>query len=180
MKKLVLLAGVCVLGIIGYTAVNAREKEMVKVEKNGHVAELTSYQAYVTQHDGTEPAFKNKYWNNKEPGIYVDIVSGEPLFSSVDKFDSGTGWPSFTKPIKDNALTSKTDMKIGLPRTEVRSSDADSHLGHVFEDGPEEKGGLRYCINSASLRFIHKDDLEKEGYGEYLSLFEDTSIEETK
>ncbi len=173
MKKLFLLAGICTLGIVGYNAVNAGEQEMVKVEKNGHVAELTSYQAYVTQHDGTEPAFQNKYWDNKEPGIYVDIVSGEPLFSSADKFDSGSGWPSFTKPIKGEALEKKVDHKLSVPRTEVRSSDADSHLGHVFEDGPQEAGGLRYCINSAALRFIHKDDLEKEGYGEYLSQFEE-------
>ena len=139
---------------------------------NKKAKDLTSIQEYVTQHDGTEPAFDNEYWNNKEPGIYVDVVSGEPLFSSVDKYDSGTGWPSFTKPIKENALQSKPDNKLLMQRTEVRSSDADSHLGHVFEDGPQDKGGLRYCINSASLRFIHKDDLEKEGYGEYLELFE--------
>ena len=145
----------------------AEENTMTKKAKD-----LTSIQEYVTQHDGTEPAFDNEYWNNKEPGIYVDVVSGEPLFSSVDKYDSGTGWPSFTKPIKENALQSKPDNKLLMQRTEVRSSDADSHLGHVFEDGPQDKGGLRYCINSASLRFIHKDDLEKEGYGEYLELFE--------
>lgn len=139
--------------------------------------QLTSIQQYVTQHDGTEPAFDNEYWNNKEPGIYVDVVSGEPLFSSVDKFDSGTGWPSFTKPLKDNALQTKVDNKMWMERTEVRSSDADSHLGHVFNDGPPEKGGLRYCINSASLRFVHKDDLIKEGYGEYLHLFEEDKTE---
>lgn len=140
--------------------------------------QLTSIQEYVTQHDGTEPAFQNEYWDNKEPGIYVDVVSGEPLFSSVDKFDSGTGWPSFTKPLKDNALQTKVDKKLWMERTEVRSSDADSHLGHVFNDGPPEKGGLRYCINSASLRFVHKNDLEKEGYGEYLHLFEGHSDED--
>ncbi|MBI1300790.1 MAG: peptide-methionine (R)-S-oxide reductase MsrB [Alphaproteobacteria bacterium] len=140
--------------------------------KDQKLNHLTDMQTYVTQHDGTEPAFKNEYWDNKEPGIYVDVVSGEPLFSSTDKFDSGTGWPSFTKPIEQDSLTKHTDYKLSLPRTEVRSSNADSHLGHVFEDGPREKGGLRYCINSASLRFIHKDDLEKEGYGQYLSLFE--------
>ena len=136
-------------------------------------SELTSIQQYVTQHDGTEPAFKNEYWDNKEPGIYVDVVSGEALFSSVDKFNSGSGWPSFTKPIKENTLQSNVDKKLWMSRTEVRSSNADSHLGHVFEDGPKEKGGLRYCINSASLRFVHKDDLEKEGYGEYAHLFAD-------
>lgn len=133
---------------------------------------LTTLQEYVTQHDGTEPAFNNEYWDNKEPGIYVDVVSGEPLFSSLDKYDSGTGWPSFTKPINDGVLQSKPDDKLGMSRTEVRSSNADSHLGHVFDDGPQHAGGKRYCINSASLRFIHKNDLEKEGYGEYLSLFD--------
>jgi methionine-R-sulfoxide reductase len=133
---------------------------------------LTSMQEYVTQHDGTEPAFNNEYWNNKEPGIYVDVATGEPLFSSIDKYDSGTGWPSFTKPIKDDVLESKVDHKLGMPRTEVRSSGGDSHLGHVFDDGPQDKGGKRFCINSASLRFIHKNDLEKEGYGEYAKLFE--------
>ncbi len=134
---------------------------------------LTNMQQYVTQHDGTEPAFDNAYWNNKEPGIYVDIVSGEPLFSSTDKFDSGTGWPSFTKPIKEDNLDTNIDRKLFMPRTEVRSKSADSHLGHVFEDGPKDKGGLRYCINSAALRFVHKDNMEKEGYGEYLYLFDE-------
>ncbi len=136
------------------------------------IKELTPLQHYVTQKNGTERAFENEYWDHKEPGIYVDVVSGEPLFSSVDKYDSGTGWPSFTKPIDNEVLTKQPDYKLFIPRTEVRSSKADSHLGHVFEDGPADKGGLRYCINSASLRFIHKDDLEKEGYGEYLALFE--------
>ncbi|MGH1456597.1 MAG: peptide-methionine (R)-S-oxide reductase MsrB [Alphaproteobacteria bacterium] len=139
---------------------------------------LNDMQRYVTQHDGTEPPFQNAYWDNHEPGIYVDVVSGEPLFSSTDKFDSGTGWPSFTKPIRDAALASKTDTKLFLPRTEVRSTDADSHLGHVFDDGPKDKGGLRFCINSAALRFIHLNDLEKEGYGEFLSLFEDENSKE--
>ena len=140
--------------------------------KKEPVKQLTTLQEYVTQHDGTEPAFDNEYWDNKEPGIYVDVASGEPLFSSIDKYDSGTGWPSFTKPIDQDVLQSKADYKVLIPRTEVRSSKADSHLGHVFDDGPQDKGGKRYCINSAALRFIHKDDLEKEGYGEYLALFE--------
>jgi methionine-R-sulfoxide reductase len=139
---------------------------------NKEPKKLTSMQEYVTQHDGTEPAFNNEYWNNKEPGIYVDVATGEPLFSSIDKYDSGTGWPSFTKPIKDDVLESKVDHKLGMSRTEVRSSGSDSHLGHVFDDGPQDKGGKRFCINSASLRFIHKNDLEKEGYGEYAKLFE--------
>ena len=135
--------------------------------------ELTDYQKYVTQHDGTEPAFRNEYWDNKEEGIYVDIVSGEPLFSSTDKYDSGSGWPSFTKPINESHVEEHADHKLGVERTEVRSAHGDSHLGHVFNDGPPEAGGQRYCINSASLRFIPKADLEKEGYGEYLSLFDE-------
>ena len=169
------LATLVLMGVFGMIIAYqhaAAEDTMPEDKKEEKVKELTDIQQYVTQHDGTEPAFKNEYWDNKEPGIYVDVVSGEPLFSSTDKFDSGTGWPSFTKPIESGALTSKEDKKMWIPRTEVRSSTADSHLGHVFEDGPKDKGGLRYCINSASLRFIHKDDLEKEGYGQYLSLFE--------
>lgn len=135
--------------------------------------DLTDMQKYVTQHDGTEPPFNNAYWDNHEDGIYVDITSGEPLFSSIDKFDSGTGWPSFTKPIAKQSLASKTDNKLFMSRTEVRSSTADSHLGHVFDDGPKDKGGKRYCINSAALKFIPKADLEKEGYGEYSDMFKD-------
>ncbi len=131
---------------------------------------LTTLQYRVTQQDGTEPPFRNKYWNNKEEGIYVDIVSGEPLFSSIDKFKSGTGWPSFTKPLDDKHIKKNTDYKLGYGRTEVRSASADSHLGHVFDDGPAPTG-LRYCINSASLRFVPKAQLEKEGLGEYLALF---------
>jgi methionine-R-sulfoxide reductase len=126
----------------------------------------------VTQEEGTEAPFHNKYWDHHEEGIYVDIVSGEPLFSSTDKYDSGTGWPSFTKPIRKEAVKEFADLKLHLPRTEVRSCMADSHLGHVFPDGPKETGGLRYCMNSASLRFVPKAEMEKEGYGEYLYLFE--------
>lgn len=136
------------------------------------IEKLDKMQQYVTQHDGTEPAFDNAYWDHKEEGIYVDIVTGEPLFSSTDKFDSGTGWPSFTRPIEQAMVTTDTDYKIGYARTEVRSKHGDSHLGHVFEDGPKQYGGKRYCINSAALRFIPKADLAKEGYEEYLSLFE--------
>ncbi len=177
MKSITYIAiGVAVIGgAMIFTHYNA---SMAKQEKAGmsdpkfkDVA-LNEMQKYVTQHDGTEPPFQNEYWDNHEPGIYVDVVSGEPLFSSTDKFDSGTGWPSFTKPIRDAALTSQSDTKLFMPRTEVRSSSADSHLGHVFNDGPKDKGGLRFCINSAALRFIHLDDLEKEGYGEFHSLFE--------
>jgi len=131
---------------------------------------LSPLQYNVTQHEATETPFRNLYWDNHEPGIYVDIVSGEPLFSSLDKYDSGTGWPSFTKPLVPENITTKTDRMLGYSRTEVRSAHADSHLGHVFDDGPRPTG-LRYCMNSASMRFIPADQLEAQGYGEYAALF---------
>lgn len=133
--------------------------------------ELTEEQFNVSQTGGTEPPFRNQYFDNKEEGLYVDIVSGEPLFLSKDKFDSGCGWPSFTKPVSYSVITSKEDSSFFMKRVEIRSRASDSHLGHVFDDGPKEEGGLRYCINSASLRFVKKEDLEKEGYKEYLKYF---------
>jgi len=137
------------------------------------IARLTPEQFRVTQQSGTEYAGTGEYLKNKEPGIYVDIVSGEPLFASSDKYESGCGWPSFTKPIEPANVAELRDTSHGMVRVEVRSANGDSHLGHVFEDGPRDRGGLRYCINSASLRFVHRDAMEAQGYGEYLNQVED-------
>jgi peptide-methionine (R)-S-oxide reductase len=138
------------------------------------IARLTNAQYQVTQQDSTEPAFRNEFWDNHEPGLYVDVVSGEPLFASVNKYDSQSGWPSFTVPVEPGNVVELQDATYGMVRTEVRSAHGDSHLGHVFPDGPKDEGGLRYCINSAALRFIPVADLEGEGYGEYRKLFETT------
>jgi peptide-methionine (R)-S-oxide reductase len=147
---------------------------MSKYEKNPDVvASLEPEEYWVTQENGTERPGTGKYLENKEPGIYVDVVSGEPLFASADKYESGCGWPSFTKPIEPAHLNELTDTSHGMVRTEVRSTHGDSHLGHVFPDGPQDRGGLRYCINSAALRFIHRDEMEAEGYGDYLDQVED-------
>jgi peptide-methionine (R)-S-oxide reductase len=147
---------------------------MRKYEKTPEaLARLSPEQYRVTQQDATERPGTGKLLHNKEPGIYVDVVSGEPLFASSDKYESGCGWPSFTKPIEPNHINELRDASLGMIRTEVRSAHGDSHLGHVFPDGPTDRGGLRYCINSASLRFVHRDDMEAEGYAEYLEQVED-------
>jgi peptide-methionine (R)-S-oxide reductase len=146
----------------------------------GQVARLTPEQYQVTQKGGTEPAFANEFWDNKKPGLYVDVVSGEPLFASTDKYDSRSGWPSFTTPVEPDNVVEKADASHGMVRTEVRSAHGDSHLGHVFDDGPPDAGGLRYCINSAALRFIPLDDLEREGYGAYRKLFDEPDKEGSK
>src|SRR6266436_3423628 len=143
-------------------------KDFKKPEPEQLKKKLSSEQFAVTQQCGTEPAFHNAYWDNHKPGIYVDVVSGEPLFSSLDKFDSGTGWPSFSQAVKGTDIVEKKDTEFGMVRTEVRSKVADSHLGHVFEDGPADKGGMRYCINSASLKFIPVEEMDQAGYGRYL------------
>lgn len=138
------------------------------------LSRLTDRQFAVTQDDATEPPFRNEYWDNHEDGIYVDVVSGQPLFSSTDKFESGSGWPSFTKPIDDAAVVNKTDRSLWMTRTEVRSAGADSHLGHLFDDGPRDAGGLRYCMNSAAMRFVPVSELKAQGYGAYLPLFRES------
>ena len=152
------------------------DTETVPSQSSGDDAELrkrlTKEQYYVTKQNGTEAPFRNEYWDNKKPGIYVDVISGDPLFSSLDKFDSGTGWPSFTKPLDKENVVEKSDVSMGMRRVEARSKKSDAHLGHIFDDGPRDKGGIRYCMNSASLRFVPVEKLKEEGYERFLPLFE--------
>jgi len=174
-KKTLVIASILTISGLFMYGVTKNDESFAKNGEKKEMAystdHLTPLQKRVTMEGGTERAFRNEYWDHKEEGIYVDIINGTALFSSTDKFDSGTGWPSFTKPIDENYVTSNVDKSHGMLRTEVKSEDTGAHLGHVFNDGPAESGGLRYCINSASMRFVPKADLAAEGYDKYLSLF---------
>jgi peptide methionine sulfoxide reductase msrA/msrB len=173
LKRIALIGGLYLMGC--HTSPAVTNSSYAKPSEDDLKKKLTPLQYEVTQHEGTEPPFRNEYWNNHRPGLYVDVVTGQPLFSSADKFESGTGWPSFTKPIDSKAVTTKTDGTLGMERVEVRSAIGNSHLGHVFDDGPEDLGGQRYCMNSASLRFIPLERLEAEGYGAWRAKIEGKS-----
>ena len=170
-KRIYVVLAAVLIAIAATVLYGGSMKDFKKPADSELKKKLTPIQYEVTQHEGTETPFRNEYWNNHQAGIYVDVVSGEPLFSSLDKFESGTGWPSFTKPLEPQNVVTRSDRKFFMVRNEVRSKHADSHLGHVFDDGPPPTG-QRYCMNSASMRFIPVEDLEKEGYGEYRKLFE--------
>lgn len=173
MKPLpLILTCAVILALVGTAALFTKQQtKNVGTQEQADTKGLTPIQYYVTQENGTEKPYENEYWDFHDEGIYVDVVSGEPLFSSLDKYDSKTGWPSFTRTINESAVTLHEDKDLGYTRIEVRSAEADSHLGHLFEDGPKEKGGKRFCMNSAALRFVPRDELAKEGLGEYEKLF---------